>query len=108
MKPEARGALTAKSAPVRKRRLQQNIASEHVGLNKVFGPIDRAVDMTFRRKMHDRIRLELPEQVGHAGLVANVRAHEMKTRMPRDSGKRGHRAGIGQLVDDEDLMSGFA
>ena len=44
-------------AVVAPRGFQQNESADDVGLHEVGRPVDRAVDMAFRREVHHRVRV---------------------------------------------------
>src|SRR5262245_4981438 len=96
-------ALAALS-PMRQRRLEQNIGADHIGIDELGGSIDRAVDMAFRRQMHDGIGIKADEGVGNSGPVADVGATELVTAVTVNRVERGEIAGIGQFVEDEHLV----
>src|SRR5262249_3752090 len=101
MEPEP--ALAA-FAPVRQRGLEQNVSSNHIGGDELSGAIDRAIDMAFSGQMHGGIGLEACECIGNRGPVANVDATESVAAMPVNGRERGEITGIGQLVEDQDLV----
>jgi fructose-specific phosphotransferase system component IIB len=43
------------------RGLEQRMGTDHIGANEVIGAQDRAVDVRFRREVHDRIDAETRE-----------------------------------------------
>ena len=93
---------------MRERGLEQDIGADDIGVDEIGGPVDRAVDMAFRRKMHDRVGIEAAQQIGDRAAVADIGAAETITRTVLDAGERGEIAGIGQFVDDEHLVLGVA
>src|SRR5262249_43049275 len=48
----------AKLAPMRERHLKQNVSADDIGTDEFGRTVDRSIDMTLCRQMHDRIRLE--------------------------------------------------
>src|SRR5262245_3700232 len=105
--PEILGAR-AERAPMRQRGLEQDIGTNHIGVDEIRGPIDRSIDMTFRRQVHDRVGLKIRENVGDGRMIADIGLAEMITRMALNRSERGKIASIGQLVDDERLVIGVS
>ena len=69
------------------------------------GAVDRAVDMAFGGKMHDRRRAgNRPAPPSSRGASQISALDETKARMVRDRRERVEIAGIGELVDDKDMM----
>jgi len=60
--------------------------------------------MTFRGKMHDRVRLEVLEKSLHRGRVGDVRLLEAITVAARNRLKRIEVSGIGKFIDDQYLV----
>ena len=69
--------------------------------------VDRTVDMALRRKVHDRVRSKLFENLSHGGGVRNIGLQEMIARIGAGGWNRSRIGGIGQLIDVEDFMIGF-
>src|SRR6516162_9237112 len=105
--PEIRGAR-AELAPMRERGLEQDIGTNNIGVDEIGGPIDRSIDMTFRRQMHDRVGVKTRKNVGDGRTIADIGEAEMITRMALHRSERGKIAGISQLVDDEHLVVGVS
>ena len=93
-------------APVAERLLEQHECADHIGLDERSRPVDRTVDMAFRRQMHDHVGLEISERRLHRSRIGNVGSEETKARMILDRLQRVEVARVGQLVDDEDIMAG--
>src|SRR5271155_1650368 len=55
--------------------------TDHIGADEIIRSQDRAIDMRFRRKVHQRIDAELLDQIAHGALVADVAAHEHVARI---------------------------
>jgi hypothetical protein len=64
--------------------------------------------MTFCRQMHDRIRIETGKDLAKGRTIADICATEPISSMSLDGFKRCKIAGIGQLIDDNDLMIGLS
>src|SRR5262249_40441277 len=105
--PEILGA-PAELAPMRERGLEQNIGANNIGVDEIGGPVDRSVDMTFRRQVHDRVGVKTRKNVGDGRVIADVGEAEMIMRVTLNRSERGKIAGIGQLVDDENLVVGVS
>ncbi|MNG22499.1 hypothetical protein D3C84_1069860 [compost metagenome] len=60
--------------------------------------------MGFCGQVQDGIRLELGERLRHLGLVADIGTEEPVARVARHAGQGFQIAGIGQLVQVEDLV----
>ena len=85
--------------------LKQHIGSENVGLNKLAGAVDGAVDMGLRGQMHDPIGLEISKGRPHGGCVADVGLKELVVRIALEIRQRAGITRVGELVDVEDLMT---
>ena len=72
------------------------------------GPVDRAIDVAFRRQMHHDIGPIIRKDALHFVGVGDVGAHERIARIVRDRRERSQIAGVGELVDHADAMVGFA
>ena len=55
MEPEARLGLSLQTTPMIQRDFEQMKSARNVGFDKHRRPVDRAIDMTFRRQMHHGI-----------------------------------------------------
>jgi hypothetical protein len=93
---------------MRERGLEQDIATNNIGVDEIGGPIDRSIDVTFRRQMHDRVGVKIRENIGDGRMIADIGLAEMITRMALNRGERGKIAGISQLVDDKHLVVGVS
>src|SRR5262249_14828643 len=105
--PEILGAR-AELAPMRQRGLEQDIGTNYIGVDEIRGPIDRSINMTFRRQVHDRVGVKIRENVGDGRMIADIGLAEMITRMALNRSERGKIASIGQLVDDKHLVVGVS
>ncbi|MNI01511.1 hypothetical protein D3C73_543600 [compost metagenome] len=79
--------------------------ADDVGVDKVLGAGDRAVDMAFGGEMHDSVGPEAGYRLFDRGPVTNIRLQEPVTGTVADGLHRGFGARIGQLVDVEDLIA---
>src|SRR5262245_46006394 len=106
-KPEILGA-PPKRTPMRERGLKQNIGSDDVGVDEFGRPIDRSVDVTFRRQMHDRLGFKTRENVSNSRTIADIGAAEMIPRMALDRSERSKIARVGQFIDHQHLVIGVS
>src|SRR5580698_4917770 len=72
---------------------------DHIGSDEIVGAQDRAIDMRFRGKVHQRVDLVLLEQRSYSGLIANVAFDEQIARVVRNVRKIVNIARIGQGVE---------
>ena len=93
-------------APIGERLLQKHKRADDVGLHELGGSVDRAIDVAFRRQMQDHVRLEIVECFAHCRRVGDICANKLKAWMILDRRKRIEIAGIGELVDDKDVVLG--
>ena len=93
-------------APIAERLLQQDEGADDIGLHERGGPVDRAIDMAFRRQMQDDVGLEVGQRSLHRRRVGDIRPDESKARMVLHRRQRIEIARIGELVDDKDMMVG--
>src|ERR1700730_19337734 len=98
----------AASAPMAERGLEQNMSADNIGIDEFGRNVDRSIDMTFRRQMHDGIRIESCKQIGDRRAIADVGAAETIAPMALDRLQRGKVSGVSQLVDDQHVMAGVA
>src|SRR5215510_9173299 len=98
------GAL-ATLAPMRERCLQQHIGADHIGIDEFGRAINRAIHVALCGKMHHRVRIETRESIGHSSPVAYVSATEFVASMAVNRCKGGEIARVGQLVEDQYLVS---
>lgn len=57
---------------VLQRNLKETYRAYYIRKHKRLRIVDRPVNMALRREMHDCIWLEVPEQIPHGGLIANI------------------------------------
>ena len=105
---EGFGFCFREPAPIGKRGVQHGEGADEICLDESRRTVDRSVDMTFRREMHDDIRLELGESGGDRLAVADIRAPKGITRILRDRRKRIEITCVGKLIIDEDSVVGLA
>ena len=105
MEAEHRSPLGAEPSVVLPRCFQQRERADDVGLDERGRPVDRAIDMAFRRQMHHRVGLVGREDLPHRRGVGDVRAdQDMSVVTPRIL-QRVLGGGVGQLVDvDHDVV----
>ena len=106
MEAELRFAFLGEVREVGAGRFEQRISADDVRLDEGRGAVDRAVDVAFRREVHDRIGLVLAEQRRHRFAVADVGLLESVARILCDRLQRLEVAGVGELVDVDDRMLG--
>jgi hypothetical protein len=103
-KAECRLPVRGQRRPVSARDIQQRVGADDVAVDERAGPVDRAVDMRFRRQMHDRIRLVRGERGPHRLVVRDIGPdQDMTAAVPRFLKRRLGR-GVGHLVDVDDGM----
>ena len=85
-------------------RFQQDEGADDVGLHEVGGPVDRAVDMAFRRQMHDEIGPEARKRGFCRRKVADIRAQEGVAAVFRNGIERAKVPRVGQLVEVDDRL----
>src|SRR5262245_65274369 len=106
-KPEILRA-PANLAAIRERGLEQDIGSDDIAVDEFGGPVDRSVDVTLRRQMHDRVGFETRKNVSDGRPIADIGEAEMIARMALDRGERSEIARVGQLIDHQHLVIGMA
>src|SRR5262245_26841081 len=104
VEPEGLGA-GAKPTPVRECGLEQDIGPNNIGVDEFGGSVDRAVDVALRCQVHDRVGIKAGKNIAHGGTIADVDTAEVVARMALYRSQRREIAGIGQLVEDEHLMT---
>ena len=72
MKAEPLTTSGRQTAPIAEARLEQGIGADDVGLDERGRAVDRAVDVTFGRQVHHRVRSIPREQPVEATPVADV------------------------------------
>ena len=85
--------------PISARFLEQTESAVHIGAHKIIRPMNRAVHMAFRRKMHNRPRTASPQQVADQLSIADVSMHEAVARIGRNLYQVAEIPGIGELVE---------
>ena len=106
--------------PVLERDLEERRGADDVGADELARPVDRPVDVGFRREMEDRVRLKGRERLLHCLGIADVGDEEAEGPRGREvegvaSGQvigieadlleRFGYASVGELVDDKDTCS---
>ena len=100
---EATAAIARQTAPIGERLVEHHERSNDIGLDEGRRPVDRAVDMALGRKMHDDVGLEARQRPTHRSTIADIGLNEREPRVARDRRQRGKIAGVGKLVEDQDL-----
>ncbi len=88
--------------------MQQGKGPDDVGLDERAGAVDRAVDVRLGGEVHHRVGLVLLENAADLVGVANIDVLEVIAGAVAGLGERFEVAGVGQLVDVDDLVVGFA
>ena len=91
------GAL--QRAPVGAHRFEQVEGADHVGLDEIFGAVDRSVHMAFGGEVDHGARPVLRQQPLHQRTVADVALHEDVTGVAAQAGQILGIAGVGELVE---------
>ncbi len=104
---EVRPGRAAQSVPVVPRRLQERECTDDIGLHEFTGAGNRAVDMTLSGQVHDVIGPETVDRLDNRLAIANVGLDEAVGVTPFDQCQAFKIAGIGQLVEVEDLAAFF-
>ena len=85
---------------------QQGEGADHVGLDEIGRRIDRSVDMTFRRQMHDRVGVVGLEHLPHRRRVRDVGANQQMAVVAAPVLERLLGRSVCHLVDiDHDVVS---
>ena len=104
MKAEFRALLALERGKICPCGFQQHERAGDIGVHKIRRPVDRAVDMAFRRQMHHRIRLMRGKRRAHRRRIGNIRLHQKMARMAQRTLQRVLGGRIGHLVDIDDFM----
>src|SRR5437868_8002339 len=91
-----------KRRPIRSRFFQKYKCAIYIGSHKVVRAADRAIDMTFRRKMNNPAGLALQENAAHSDGVNDIRVHKLVSSIVADFFQVPEVAGVGQLVKIDD------
>ncbi len=86
---------------------QQDECPDNVGLDEIGRPVDRAVDMTFRRQVHHRIRIVRREHLAHGGGVGDVGFDQDMAVVSGCLLQRVFRRGVSHLVDIDHHVIGL-
>ena len=92
-------------APMAKRGVEQFEGAGDVGFDEDAGAVDRAVDMAFGGKVHDRIDPFLGQQCRDRVLVGDVGLDEAVIGGVGNRRERGEIARIGQAVEIDDMVA---
>ena len=79
---------------VRTNSFQHAEGADDIGLNKIFGPVDAAVDVGFGGKIDDGARLMFHQQATHQIEIADAAMHE---NMPRIAFERGEIIAVARI-----------
>ena len=86
------------------RGLQQVVGAEDVGLDKIAGAINRAIDVTLCREVHHGIRAVLCENLFKGKWVAKVGLDKRMALVTDVAFQRRKISRVGQLVEIDDAM----
>ena len=76
--------------------------------NESRGARQRAIDVAFRRQMHDSVRPKIGKRMRQCGAIADVGFQKAIVRSIVNGCQRSRIAGVGQLVDVENLDTDIA
>ena len=82
--------------------LQHHIGAMNIGSNELPRPLNAAVHMRFRRKMHHRIRLEALENRSYLRLIRNVSSNKVVAQVVLYRSQRLWACRVGELVKIND------
>jgi hypothetical protein len=82
--------------------LEEGKSADNIGVNKFIRPLNRTIDVTLGRKIHDGLRLILVEQPPQYRAIADIRHLERVARVSDCLGNRLEIGRIGELVDVDD------
>ena len=99
------GRIEAGVMPARS--LQQGEGADHVGAHEIARTVDRAVDVTFGRQMHDHVRVVRLKRVAHGGGIGDIGADQNVTLVMPGFLQRLFRGGVGHLVDIDHDVTGL-
>ena len=91
--------------PVTQGGLEELEGAGDVGGDELPRAVDRAVDVRFGGQMHDRLRLGVSEGPAQGLGIADIGLDEGEAGLALQVGKGGQIAGVGELIDDRDVMS---
>ena len=81
MKAETLRLGLRQRAPIAERLLQQHERADDIGLHERGGPVDRTIDMAFRRQMQNDIGLEIGQRSAFIARVGDIRPHKCEARV---------------------------
>ena len=87
--------------------VHQNLRAEDIRFQKDGRIFDAAIDMAFRRKVHDHVGFFLFEQRFHRLLIGDVRFDEAELRVAHDGAQSGKIAGISQAIEAHHAVVGI-
>ncbi len=98
---EAEGAAPRRlePAPVAQGFLQQRERADHVGVNELAGPVDRAIDMALGGEIHHPMRLVAIEQGAQCRPIADIDLGECVARIAGGLRNGAQVRRVGELVD---------
>jgi hypothetical protein len=108
VKTKLRLPLGCQTIVVTSSRFEQNKGPDDIGLDEVRRPVDRSINVAFRREVHHGIWIMRLEYRLHCLGVGNVGLDEAILRMLILTRQRILRRRISQLIDVDHLVAGFA
>ncbi|MDR8799267.1 hypothetical protein FEP84_05680 [Burkholderia multivorans] len=107
---EAEGGLVrvVQAVPVLAGSFQQREGADHIGLHEIGRPVNRAIDMAFRREVQHRARLVLGKERVERSAVADIDTRKHVLRIAFQRLQRTKVARVGQFVDVEHGFVGCA
>src|SRR4029450_2759106 len=105
MESEGRPALLIEVPPVLQRCVEQPERADDIGLDERRWPVDRTVHMALGGEVHDRLDPLARKQLRDSLLIANVGLDETIVGLPLDFAQAVEVAGVGQLVDIDDMKT---
>jgi hypothetical protein len=93
-------------AAVEARRFEQLEGADEVGRDEGPGPVDGAVDVGFRREVHDRSRAVDAQEVPHPHPIPDVGLDEGEPLVLFHVGQALAVARVGELVHRDDVILG--
>ena len=106
-KPERSSGRPIQRLPIISRQFQQRERADHIRFDKRLGAGNGTIDMGLCGQMDDPFRAKLGNGAPDGDLVTDIRLNETVIGMAVHGLQGGQRAGIGELVDGEDLRSRF-
>ena len=104
VKPEPVSPLVLEGAKMLQRRLQHDKGADHIGLNELARPVDRPVNMALGGEMGDDVRIKALDRASDRRSIADIDLQKPITRRVGHRRQIAQGPGIGQLVENQNLM----